>query len=229
MSDQSEHEWPAVSGDFIVGDSNGYVAICTFGKRLDVECSYALLGTCKTENIGIERVIVNTISNPSIRFLILAGPEVPGHLTGQTLKSLHENGIEPDTKRIIGAKGAIPYIENIPIEAVERFREQVMLVDMLNNLNLDEIAKMAETIGNPGRFPESAIWVEFKVKSKRKRPIVSGEGIEILPEFRTTMDPFTSLLSGQITGAIITTHPTSIVIRVKEDQEEGHTITVSEL
>jgi len=167
----------------------------------------------------------------SIRFLILAGPEIPGHLTGQTLRSLYEGGIDSDTKRIIDAKGAIPYIENVPLEAVERFRKQVTLVDMLNNLDVQEIALMAEQLNqkNPGAFPEPEIWVEFKAKSKRKRPIITGAGIDILPEYGVTYNPLTSLVSGKAAGAVVSIHPSSVVITVSSGDEEGHLITGKEL
>ncbi len=43
----------------------------------------------KTENLGLEKVIANIISNPNIRFILLCGTEVKGHLSGQTLAALH--------------------------------------------------------------------------------------------------------------------------------------------
>ena len=91
-------QWPPVSGDFEVRNPERPVAVCTLGKKIHVDADYSIIGTCKTENIGIERIIINVISNPSIRFLILAGPEVPGHHTGSSLSSLYHNGIESDTR-----------------------------------------------------------------------------------------------------------------------------------
>ncbi|MHA2376023.1 MAG: hypothetical protein ACXAB9_07620 [Candidatus Thorarchaeota archaeon] len=63
--------WPPVPGDFEVRNPLSCVAICTLGKKLHIEADYSIIGTCKTENIGIERVIINVISNPRIRFVIL--------------------------------------------------------------------------------------------------------------------------------------------------------------
>ena len=231
MEEDTKPDWPPVPGDFIVGNPEKPVAICTLGKKLDINSDYGIIGTCKTENIGIERIIINIISNPAIRFLILAGPEIPGHLTGHTLRALYKNGVDESSRRIIDAKGAIPYIENVPIEAVERFRTQIELIDMLNNLNVDEIeSKNAElNTKNPGVYPESAIWVEFKVKPKRKAPLLTGGGIDVLPEYGVTLDPISSLLSGRARGAILSTHPTNIVVRVKELPDNGHTLTGEEM
>ncbi|MFW9927592.1 MAG: tetrahydromethanopterin S-methyltransferase subunit A, partial [Candidatus Thorarchaeota archaeon] len=104
-----EQDWPPVPGDFEVKDPTKCVAVCTLGKKIEVDADYAIIGTCKTENIGIERVIINIISNPNIRYLILAGPEVPGHLTGRSLRALYHNGVDRETRKIIDAEGAIPY------------------------------------------------------------------------------------------------------------------------
>lgn len=56
------------------------------------------------------------------------------------MKALHSNGVDLETGRIIGATGAIPYIENMPEEAIERFRRQVELVDMVDVEDPDSIA-----------------------------------------------------------------------------------------
>ena len=78
LNKQLDTDWPPAPGDFEVKDPQSCIGICTLGKKIDVPSNYAIIGTCKTENIGIERVIINIISNSNIRFLILAGPEVPG-------------------------------------------------------------------------------------------------------------------------------------------------------
>jgi tetrahydromethanopterin S-methyltransferase subunit A len=139
------------------------VAIVFFGsKKVSLQPAlFAIKGTCDTENIGIEKMIVNVISNPNIRFLLLCGGEILGHFTRNCLKALHENGVD-ERGRIIGAKGKIPYLVNIPREAIERFRDQVDLIDLThgrealkvvhssNNIeeftvDMDELIKTIET------------------------------------------------------------------------------------
>ncbi|NLH26616.1 MAG: tetrahydromethanopterin S-methyltransferase subunit A, partial [Methanomicrobiales archaeon] len=107
--------WPIVQGDFHAGDANSPVAVMTCGSHLDekgiCDKGAAICGSCKTENLGLEKVIANIISNPNIRFLLLCGTEVKGHLAGQTMAALHKGGVKDG--RVVGAEGAIPFIENL--------------------------------------------------------------------------------------------------------------------
>lgn len=106
--------------------------------KTGVESGAALSGTLQTENIGLEKIICNIVANPNIRYLVLAGPESPGHFTGEALIALFKNGID-QKKRIIGTKSPAPYLFNIPAEDVEQFREQVALVNLLNEGDSDVI------------------------------------------------------------------------------------------
>ena len=84
--------WPLVKGDFHSGDANSPVAVVTMGSHLDeqgiCDAGAALCGSCKTENLGLEKVIANIIANPNIRFMLCVGTEVKGHLAGQTIHSI---------------------------------------------------------------------------------------------------------------------------------------------
>ena len=99
--------------------------------RVAIESGAALAGTLQTENIGIEKIICNIVSNPNIRYLIVCGPESPGHLVGESLLALAKNGLD-EKKRIIGTEAPTPYLFNVQAEFVERFRKQVMLIDLVN-------------------------------------------------------------------------------------------------
>jgi tetrahydromethanopterin S-methyltransferase subunit A len=99
--------------------------------RVAVESGSALAGTLQTENIGIEKIICNIVSNPNIRYLVVCGPESPGHLVGNALLALANNGLD-DRKRIIGAEAPTPYLFNVQPEFVQRFREQITLIDLIN-------------------------------------------------------------------------------------------------
>jgi tetrahydromethanopterin S-methyltransferase subunit A len=226
----SANNWPHVPGDFEVGDPTHSVAICTLGKKFHVPGSYAIIGTCKTENIGIERVIINVISNPSIRFLILAGPEVPGHLTGSSMKALHESGVDADTRKIVDAPGAIPYIENVPLEGVERFRRQIEFVDMMNNSQSDEIAEKVADLQarSPGVFGEEPMFIDFRGAARTAERIGIGSSITLLPEYGVSLNPFSFLVTSQEAAAIVTAHPTSIGIEVHSNAS-GTTLIGKEL
>lgn len=100
--------------------------------RTAVESGAALAGTLQTENIGIEKIICNVTANPNIRYILLCGPESPGHLTGESFISLINNGVD-EKKKIIGTEAPTPFLFNIPLEYIERFRKQIKLVDCLNS------------------------------------------------------------------------------------------------
>ena len=170
MADKKEPAagWPVISGDYIVGDPESPVAVTTLASHIEAELSgAAIAGPCKTENLGVEKVVANIISNPNIRFLILAGAEVQGHITGQSFKALHENGADPDKKKIIGATGAIPFVENVPLEGVERFQQQLEIIDLIDTEDVGAIqAKINECVEkDPGDDGEEDDGEEIKVVS----------------------------------------------------------------
>jgi len=158
--------WPIVQGDFHAGDANSPVAIVTMGSHLDekglCDAGASMCGSCKTENLGLEKVIANVISNPNIRFILLCGTEVKGHLSAQSLIALHKNGVKEG--RIVGAEGAIPFIENLKDDAIKRFQEQVEIVNIMESEDLGAIkAKIDELkTKDPGAFGADPIVVEVK-------------------------------------------------------------------
>jgi tetrahydromethanopterin S-methyltransferase subunit A len=158
--------WPLVKGDFHSGDANSPVAVITMGSHLDeqgiCDAGAALCGSCKTENLGLEKVIANVIANPNIRFALLVGTEVKGHLSAQTLIALHKSGIKDG--RVVGAEGAIPFIENLNDAAIKRFQEQVEIVNIMETEDVGAVkAKINELKArDPGAFGAEAIVVEVK-------------------------------------------------------------------
>ena len=158
--------WPIAKGDFHSGDASSAVAVVTMGSHLDEQgiCDggAALCGSCKTENLGLEKVIANIISNPNIRFVLLCGTEVKGHLSGQTLVALHKGGVKDG--RVVGAEGAIPFIENLNDAAIKRFQEQVEFVNIMESEDAGAIkAKIGELAArDPGAFAADPMIVEVK-------------------------------------------------------------------
>ena len=158
--------WPKIQGDFHVGDEKSPVAVITMGSHLDeqavCDAGAAICGSCKTENLGLEKIVANIIANPNIRYIITCGTEVKGHLSGQCLQALHKNGVEGG--KIVGAEGAIPFIENLTEDAIKRFQEQVEVVNIMETEDLGAIkAKITElTAKDPGNLPKEPIVVEVK-------------------------------------------------------------------
>ncbi|MCI5866999.1 MAG: tetrahydromethanopterin S-methyltransferase subunit A [Methanosphaera sp.] len=166
---QAAENWPRETGDYDSADSESCVAVVSLGSKMNeplLDAGAAIAGPLHTENLGIEKMVANVVANPNIRYVIVCGSEVQGHITGQTITALYENGIEPDTKSIIGSKGAIPFVENLTEESIARFQDQIELVDMIDNENLDEIQqKIKDCIANdPGAYHEEAMIVKLNEK-----------------------------------------------------------------
>lgn len=165
--------WPLETGDYAVGDPESPVAVVTLGSKMNDEVvakGAAIAGPLHTENLGVEKLVTNVVSNSNIRYLVICGSEVQGHITGKTVEALYENGIDPDTKSIIGSPGAIPFVENLPVEAVERFQKQLSIISMINNENIDDIAqKINECIEkDPGAYEDEAMIVQLNEKEEEE-------------------------------------------------------------
>lgn len=97
--------------------------------RAGIETGAALSGTVQTENIGFEKIVCNIVANPNIRYLIVGGPESPGHSTGEAMKALLLHGVD-ERKRIIGTGAPHPFLFNLSMQMIERFRNQLSLIDL---------------------------------------------------------------------------------------------------
>jgi len=137
--------------------------------RTGIEGGAAISGTVQTENIGFEKIICNIVANPNIRYMILGGPESEGHLTGEALKALIFQGVD-EKKRIIGTDAPHPFLFNLPMELIDRFRKQLSLVDLQFEGDPDVIRKAVlscyqekpvdfkgYSLYDPGAYPEPSL------------------------------------------------------------------------
>ncbi|AXV36874.1 MAG: tetrahydromethanopterin S-methyltransferase subunit A [Methanobacterium sp. BRmetb2] len=164
--------WPVINGDYIVGDPQSCVAGATLASHIEsilTDVGAAIAGPVKTENLGVEKMIGNLISNPNIRFLILCGSEVQGHITGQSIEALHANGVD-EKSRIVGATGAIPFIENMPEEAIERFQQQMEIINMIDVEDVEQIQSTVKEYieKDAGAFEEETMVIELEEDKEEK-------------------------------------------------------------
>ncbi len=132
MQMMPDHVWPEVPGDYRTGNEESPIAIAIIGKALaDVpsDC-YQIMGSLRSANIGVEKIVVNMVANPRLRFLLVCGRE-DGHYPGDALLKLAENGMD-DRGNIIGALAQFPCLADLGRDAVERFRSQVEVIDLLH-------------------------------------------------------------------------------------------------
>ena len=157
--------WPPLAGDYTVLRYAAPVAVCTLGDG-DLAAAIAaragpqvaIVGTLTTENLGIERLVANTITNPHLRFVLVAGQEVEqriGHHPGGSLLALAANGTN-DTGRIIGAPGRRPRLRNLSPDQIAHFRAHVEVVDLIGTGDPAAILAAARQCAarDPGPAPE---------------------------------------------------------------------------
>jgi tetrahydromethanopterin S-methyltransferase subunit A len=152
--------WPFVPGSYYVLDPAAPVAVTTLGSvALAKEVADAkptglcIVGKVETENIGIEKIIRNVISNPAIRYFVCAGAEPPKHLTGATFLALFKNGIDA-ARRIPGSPGMRPVLPNLDRAEVDAFRRQVEPINLIGCTDPALIAvKVAELAARAPKPP----------------------------------------------------------------------------
>jgi len=154
--------WPVVEGSYVLGDPTAPIAVCALTsdellKPLAGLSGVALAGEVQTANLGIERIVLNITANPSIRFLFICGKESRLFRPGQTLEALMENGVD-EQRRVIGAQGYEPVLQNISREQIDVFRNQVELVNWVGEKELGTLQERIIRLlpRNPGRFV--ALW-----------------------------------------------------------------------
>lgn len=173
--------WPVVKGDYRVGNPQSRIAVVTLASSINPRSEAAIWGSSKTENLGVEKIVTNVISNSNIRYILVCGTESRGHLAGHSLLAIHANGID-EKGRIIGSKGAIPFIENISEEAVRRFQQQVVLIDRIGLVDPKEILKIVSKYKDKGEVYPNEPLVICSPKKRRAPLAVSTSGDIIISE-----------------------------------------------
>ncbi|MHC4108810.1 MAG: DUF4346 domain-containing protein [Planctomycetota bacterium] len=161
--------WPPLPGSYTVLRYNAPVAVCTLtDESLGAQVAsragseIAIVGSVFTENLGIERILMNILANPNIRFLLLCGPDskqTMGHLPGQSMTALARHGLD-DRGRIREAAGRRPVLKNVDRSAVEHFRSTVEVVDRISegdvNVIVDSARECAARSSGPAKPFESS-------------------------------------------------------------------------
>jgi tetrahydromethanopterin S-methyltransferase subunit A len=141
-----------VIGEYFVLDPAAPVAVSTLASIELAEqlaqrkpAGLAIVGKTETESIGLDKVIKNVISNPTLRFLIVAGHESEGHRSGQTFMALATHGVDAKG-RVMGSSGKRPILRNVSLDEINAFRQQVQVIDLIGCEDLDEIAARIATL-----------------------------------------------------------------------------------
>jgi tetrahydromethanopterin S-methyltransferase subunit A len=155
--------WPPYPGEYIVGNPAGSVAICTLSNRelpskliAAVGADLAIAGRCDTENIGIEKVVLNLLANPHVRWLVLCGVEAVGHRAADAFLRLKERGVDANM-RVLEAASWRPVLKNLTLFDVARFREQIEIVNLIGVTAVSEIVRASH---EAAKRPAAALTVQ---------------------------------------------------------------------
>lgn len=147
-----DENWPPVVGEYFIVIPSAPVAVSTLAsvdlaERLanHKPNGLAIVGKTETENIGIDKIIKNVITNPALRHLIVCGTDSKGHQTGKTLLALAQNGVDAKG-RVIESPGKRPFLRNVNTAEINQFRNQVPVIDMIGCEDVGEITLQIETL-----------------------------------------------------------------------------------
>jgi tetrahydromethanopterin S-methyltransferase subunit A len=119
------------------------LAICTLSdmsflreiiSSKDIMQKIFLVGRLFSENRGIDQILETIHKYPQIRYLILCGRDVQGHLPGQALISLYNHGTRGDGY-IVDARGSNPRLKSTK-EVISYFRTNIEVVDLIGSRDI---------------------------------------------------------------------------------------------
>lgn len=149
-----DRTWPVTSGDYIIGNPEGSIAVCTLTsaelmKPLVSNNRVVIVGRLVTVNLGIEKIIKNVTSNPNIRYLLVCGKDSPVFHTAQGLQCLIQKGVDKQ-KRIVDALGHYPVLRNVGPDQIELFRRQCKLMDYSGQCDIKAICTTIDGLSDDG-------------------------------------------------------------------------------
>jgi tetrahydromethanopterin S-methyltransferase subunit A len=186
--DVCSDSWPPVKGEYTIINRNAPVAVSTLAST-GLEDALAglrprglcLVGKTETENIGIDKLVKNVITNPSINFLIVAGMDSEGHRSGKTLISLWENGVDGDM-RVVGSPGRRPVLKNITVEDVDAFRRQIQIDDQIGCEDIGLLSQRIRELSEKAVPRSKAVRKAVPLKMAFSKGAVAGSPVITEPQ-----------------------------------------------
>jgi tetrahydromethanopterin S-methyltransferase subunit A len=206
---QIENSWPPCPGQYIVGHPGGSVAICTLSNRelpqeliAAVGPDLAIAGRCDTENIGIEKVVLNLLANPRIRWLLLCGVDAPGHRAADAFLRLKERGVDANM-RVLESASWRPVLKNLTLFDVARFREQIELVNLIG---VTAISKIVEAAHQAAKKPAAPLSFQTPSNSSETESPVTRLRARAPKVLRLDKAGFFVVIPQAATGLIVCEH-----------------------
>jgi len=125
------------------------IAICTLSSlklleeiknNNEIMENILIVGRLLSENKGVDEIIKFTKKNTLLKHILVCGNDVKGHLPGQTLISVKENGLDINN-RVMKSVGAYPFL-TCSNQDVEYFRHQVTIIDRIRLKDINKIKEL---------------------------------------------------------------------------------------
>ena len=152
--EETNRSWPVVAGEYAAfcDNTDCPVAVSTLASAELADelarrrpAGLCIVGKTETENIGVDKIVKNVVSNPTIKYLIVAGRDPDGHRSGQTLLALANSGVD-EHMRVIGSEGKRPILRNVTRQDVENFRSQITTIDLIGCEDADRLVTRIEEL-----------------------------------------------------------------------------------
>lgn len=140
------NDWPLAEGDYILGRPDSPIAIVTLAsdyRKLDLK-NYAICGTCFTEKFGIQKVIVNILSNNKSFGCLRKRKQSfcrPVHISTYRKRGFDFRWLQEDNR----FKGVTPYLEEIPLAAINRFIRGIEVIDLVGTTDNEAIQEIIDS------------------------------------------------------------------------------------
>ena len=166
-------EWPLYKQELIaLGNLDSSTALCTLWtekervlEKISPE-NYHVAGQCYNPNEGVNIILRNILANKKISRLVICGADLSG--SGDALIALKEKGID-DERRVIGFENS--RIDNeIPLEAIERFRKNVEIIDKREIKDFSELNEFLKSLENKELWGENEVYEVHKPVSPEQFP-----------------------------------------------------------
>lgn len=181
-------DWPIYYRDkLIIGNLNSNIGIVTLWTPVQTITSkidenfFAVAGPLYSKR-GINFILRNILANPRINTLILCGSNLSG--SAEALSNFIEKGINESYEIIDVDKAFIE--KEIPLEAIEKFRLNINLIDLTGEFNVEKILpylknaqdQPAQKWSEPQIFPEAEKITAEKFQSEKTAYTVRADTIK---------------------------------------------------
>lgn len=142
-----------------VGNKNSNIGLCTLWtekekvlKYISSE-NYLIAGQCYNKSEGVSLIIRHVLASKQIKYIVLCGADLNN--TGDVLIALKEKGVNSE-RQIIGFKDSEIESE-IPVEAINRFRDNVEIIDKRDVKDFSVLNEFLTTL------PKTELWGEPEI------------------------------------------------------------------